>query len=74
VELAPDPLTNPDYRLNLGVVYAMFGERDSAITTLAGVTDTLPSNYTRMYLRAIPLVAPLLSDSRLRVLPVPVHR
>jgi len=72
VELAPDPLTNPDYRLDLGVVYAMVGERDSAIATLAGVTDTLPSNYTRMYLRAIPLVAPLLDDSRLRVLPLPV--
>jgi eukaryotic-like serine/threonine-protein kinase len=71
VELAPDPLTNPDYRLDLGVVYAMVGERDSAIATLAGVTDTLPSNYTRMYLRAIPLVAPLLDDSRLRVLPLP---
>jgi eukaryotic-like serine/threonine-protein kinase len=74
VELAPDPLTNPDYRLDLGVVYAMLGERDSAIAMLAGVTDTLPSNYTRMYLRAIPLVAPLLTDSRLRVLPLSVAK
>ena len=74
VELAPDPLTNPDYRLDLGVVYAMVGERDSAIATLASVTDTLPSNYTRMYLRAIPLVAPLLNDSRLRVLPLPARK
>jgi eukaryotic-like serine/threonine-protein kinase len=72
VALVPDPLTSPDYRLNLGLVYAMVGERDSAIATLAGVTDTLPSNYTRMYLRAIPLVASLLDDSRLRVLPLPV--
>jgi len=55
-------------------VYAMVGERDSAIATLASVTDTLPSNYTRMYLRAIPLVAPLLNDSRLRVLPLPARK
>lgn len=74
VALVPDPLTSPDYRLNLGVVYAMVGERDAAIETLASVTDTLPGNYTRMYLRAIPLVAPLLNDPRLRVLALPVGR
>jgi eukaryotic-like serine/threonine-protein kinase len=73
VDLAPDPLTNPDYRLDLGVVYAMVGEREAAIETLASVTDTLPSNYTRMFLRAIPLVATLLNDSRLKVLPLPVR-
>jgi hypothetical protein len=74
VTLAPDPLTNPDYRLNLGVVYAMVGEREAAIETLARLTDTLPSNYTRMFLRAIPLVAPLLNDPRLRVLALPVRK
>jgi tetratricopeptide (TPR) repeat protein len=74
VDLTPDPLTNPDYRLNLGVVYAMFGDREAAIQTLAAVTDTLPGNFTRMFLRAIPLVAPLLDDSRLRILRLPVRQ
>ena len=37
------------------------------------VTDTLPNSYTRMFLHPIPLVAPLLTDSRLTVLPLPVR-
>ena len=61
----------PDWLLNLGLIYAMVGEREDAIETLAKATDTLPGNYTRTYLRADPTLAPLLDDPRLRILPLP---